>query len=109
MIRHGYCPGGSSLLPGSPRPRAVLLGRRRLCCSRDFGNLLQDLRSDLVGVALRVRTTVFEVTLVAVVHEGVRHADRSTAVGQAEAELVPGRGLVLAGQALVVVRTVDGD
>src|ERR1700756_1511362 len=92
-----------------PSLRAVLLGRRRLGRGRNFGNRLQDLRSDLVGVVLRVRTAVFEVTLVAVVHEGMRHADRSATVSQAKAELVPGRGLVLAGQPLVVVRTVDGD
>src|SRR5712671_4680515 len=85
------------------------LGRSLLGAGRNLRDRLQDLRSDLVGVALRVRAAVFQIALVAVVGEGMRHADRSAAVGNAVAELVPGRGLVLAGQALVVVRTVDRD
>src|SRR5215470_9534175 len=97
--------------PGSPRApgNLTLLGGGRLGRGRNLGDRLQDLRGDLVGVALRVRTAVLQVALVAVVHEGVRHADRSATVSQTIAELVPGRGLVLAGQALVVIRTVDGD
>src|SRR5215470_11713112 len=97
--------------PGAPAQAAWSLGSggSRLGCGRHLGDRLQDLRSDLVGVALRVRTAVFQIALVAVVHEGMRHADRSPAVGQAIAELVPGRGLVLAGEALVVVRPIDRD
>ena len=49
---------------------------------------LQDLRGNLVGVALRVGTAIFQITLVAVVDEGVRHADRSAAVGNAVARSI---------------------
>src|ERR1700722_7423902 len=76
---------------------------RGLRAGRHFGNRLQDLRRDLVGVALRVRTAVFQMALVAIVDEGVRNADRSAAIGHAIAELVPRSRLVLAGQTLVVV------
>src|SRR5262249_60702369 len=83
--------------PGQP-PRSP--GREdsggRLLAGRNGRDRLQDLRSDLVWVALRVRTTVFQVTLVAVVDEGVRHADRSAAVGHAIAERVDQARLVLA-------------
>src|SRR5437660_11711673 len=82
--------------PGHPGPQAYL-GRRRfraaafdnwaaafrprplgssLGAGRNRGDRLQDLRSDLVGVALRVRTAVFQIALIAVVGEGVRHTDR---------------------------------
>src|SRR5262249_3916830 len=108
-------PGRSALAdqacnPGPPaRGRRVSrLGRGRLGAGRNFRDGLQDLGRDLVGVALRVRAAVFQIALVSVVDEGVRNADRRAAVGHAIAELVPGRGLVLAGQALVVVRPVDG-
>src|ERR1700722_19399466 len=101
------CSGGSSCVPGAPS-RVLELGSSRLGDSRHLGDRLQDLRSNLVGVALRVRTAIFQIALVAAVHEAVGYANRSAAVGQAIAELVPGRGLVLAGQALVVVRAVDG-
>src|SRR5450631_2457794 len=90
-----------------PLSRTNALGGSRLGGGRNFGDGLQDLRSDGVGVALRVRAAVFQIALVVVLYERVRHADRSAAVGHAIAELVPGSGLVLAGQALVVVRPVD--
>src|SRR3569623_1538145 len=93
----------------SPPARAGRILGRGLLVGRHGRDRLQDLRSDLVWVALRVRTAVFQIALVAVVDEGVRHTDRRATVGDAPAELVPGRGLVLAGQALVVVRTVDRD
>src|SRR5882757_5298075 len=94
------------------RIQAVLvdrLGGRRFGAGRNRSDGLEDLRSDLVGVALRVRAAIFQIALVAVVGEGVRNADRSAAVGNTVAELVPGRGLMLAGQTLVVVRAVDRD
>src|ERR1700741_3625112 len=98
---------------GAPARASRVLRPQRLSGSlgagRHLGDRLQDLRSDLVWVALRVRTAVFQIALVTVVDEGVRNADRITAVGNTVAELVPGRGLVLAGQALVVVRPVDRD
>src|SRR5437879_5149152 len=97
--------------PGSYRRSLIVspLCRGRLGAGRDFRDGLQDLGRDLVGVALRVRTAVFQIALVSVVGEGVRNADRRAAVGNAVAELVPGGSLVLAGQALVVVRPVDGN
>src|SRR6516165_2760194 len=70
---------------------------------------LQNLGRDLVGVALRVRTTIFQIAFVAVVDKGMRHADRGAAVGDTPAKGVDRGGLVLAGQAHVVVRTIDGD
>src|SRR6201747_2778332 len=84
-------------------------GRNLLRVGRNFSDGLQDLGSDGVGVALRVRAAIFQIALVIVLYERVRHADRSAAVGDAVAERVPWRGLVLAGQALVVVRAVDLD
>src|SRR3954452_6265325 len=98
--------GGSKSNPGQPRARAGRILGRGLLVGRHGRDRLQDLRSDLVWVALRVRTAVFQIALVAVVGEGVRNADRGTAIGNAVAELVPRRGLVLAGQTLVVVRAV---
>src|ERR1700754_3066220 len=97
--------------PGRPRApgNRTLSGRGRLGRGRNLGDRLQYLRCDGVGVTLRVGTTVFQIALVVVLHERVRHTDRSAAVGHAIAELVPGRGFVLAGQALVVVRSVDGN
>jgi hypothetical protein len=79
--------------------------RQEVCGLGQFENAA----GDLVGIALGVRTAVFEVALVAVVHEAVRDADRGTAVGEAVGELVDRLGLVEAGQAQVVVRAIDGD
>src|SRR6185437_5845313 len=84
-------------------------GRAGFTGGRHFRDRLQDLRCDLVGVPHGVRAAIFQIALVAIVDEGVRHADRSATVSHAVAELVPRRRLVLAGQAHVVVRTVDGD
>src|SRR5215475_11874812 len=83
--------------------------RRSLGVGRNRRDRLQDLRSDLVWVALGVRTAIFQIALVAVVDEGVRHADRGATVGNTPAEGVDRRGLVLAGQAHVVVGTIDRD
>ena len=76
---------------------------------RHRGDRLQNAAGDLVGIALRVRTAIFEVALVAVVDEAVRHADGSAAIGHAVVEFVDRLGLVQAGQAQMVVRAVDGD
>src|SRR5579871_3103594 len=96
--------------PGAWIEPAAALMQLPLCRSlgagRHLGDGLQDLRSDLVGVALRVRTAVFQIALVTVVDEAVGHTNRSPAIGHAVAELVPRRSLVLAGQTLLVVRTV---
>src|ERR1700682_664130 len=73
------------------------LGRSRLGGGRDRSARLQDLGSDLVGVALRVRAAIFQIALVAVIGERVRHADRGAAVGDTVGELGDGRGLWFAG------------
>src|ERR1700704_824212 len=74
--------------PGRPRSGLVfLLGCSLFGAGRNLSDRLQDLRSDLVGVALRVRAAVFQIALVAVVGEGMRHADRSAAVGNAVGEV----------------------
>src|ERR1700746_4178315 len=70
------------------RLRGGRLGGGRNGCDR-----LQDLRSDLVGVALRVRTAVFQIALVGVVDEGVRHADRGATIGYTPGECVDRGGL----------------
>src|ERR1700722_12742971 len=84
-------------------------GRSRLGGGRNRSNRLQDLRSDLVRVALRVRTAILKIALVAVIGEAVRYADRRAAVGDAIAELVDRRGLVLAGQPQMIIRAIDRD
>src|SRR4051812_35198010 len=74
----------------SPDTRSGLIfpsGRGLLGAGRNLRDRLQDLRSDLVGVALRVRAAVFQIALVAIVGEGVRNADRSAAVGDAVGEV----------------------
>src|SRR5882757_5678728 len=102
--------GGPFLATRMPPLRAYFpLGRSLFGAGRNLSDRLQDLRSDLVGVALRVRAAVFQIALVAVVGEGMRHADRSAAVGNAVGEVTDRRRLVLAGQTHVVVRTVDRD
>src|SRR5204862_2679484 len=78
---------------------AALLGR---ACGHG-GDGLQDAAGNLVGVALRVRPAVFEVSLVVVVHEAVRNADRGAAVGDAVVELVDGLRLMQAGQAQMII------
>src|SRR5580698_269315 len=82
------------------------LGRSRLG-GRNRRDRLQDLGSDLVGVALGVRATIFQITLVAIVDEAVRDADRCATIGDAVAELMDRSSLVLAGETQMVVRTVD--
>src|SRR5579872_3209842 len=91
------------------RPQRSRILRGGFRAGRHRGDRLQDLRGDLVGVALRIRAAIFEIALVAVVDEGVRHADRGAAIGHAPAEGVDRCGLVLAGETHVVVRTVDRD
>src|SRR6266852_131715 len=93
---------GSCCSPrGAPGLKAGLSSRLlsgSFGAGRNRGHRLQDLRSDLVGVALRVRAAVFQVALIAAVGEGMRHADRSAAVGDTVAEGIDRRGLVLARQ-----------
>src|ERR1700742_4320496 len=76
---------------------------------RHFRDRLQDSAGNLVRVAFRVWTTIFQIALEAGLGEAVWHAHRRTAVGYAVAELVPWSGFVFAGQTLVVVRAVDGN
>jgi hypothetical protein len=64
---------------------------------------------DLVRVALGGRAAIFQIALVTVLDEVDGHADGGAAVRQAVAELVDGLGLVVAGEAKVVVRAIDRD
>src|SRR5262245_46622266 len=64
--------------------------------------------ANLVRVHVRGRATVFEVALPGV-DGGHGDAHRGAAVEVANPEGVDGRGLVQAGQPLLVVRAVDGD
>src|SRR6266576_3002075 len=103
MIRQsGSGFGGSDCGPDVPSAarRVERLSGGRLGDGRNRRDRLQDLGSDLVGVALRVRTAVFEIALVAVIGEAVGYADRGAAVRNAVAELGDRSGLVLAGQPL---------
>src|SRR5438128_5384490 len=100
---------GSAGRPQRPDRRAERLSRSRLGGGRNGRDRLQDLRRDLVGVALRVRAAILQIALVAVVDEGVRHPDRCAAVRDTEGELGDSSVLVLAGQALVVVWAVYHD
>src|SRR4030081_3241297 len=97
--------------PGRSGPacRASASGRDCLGRGRNGSDRLQYLGSDLVGVALRVRAAIFQIALVAVVGEGMRHPDRGAAVRNTVAEGVDRGGLMLSGQAHVVVRTVNRD
>ena len=79
-------------LPHGPGWGSSALSRRRLRGGRHGGDRLEDLGSDLVGVALRVRAAVFQVALVAVVDEGMRHADGGAAVRDAVVEGGRSRG-----------------
>src|SRR5665213_975844 len=72
-------------------------GRGRLGGGRNRCDGLQDLRRDLVGVALRVRAAVFQIALVAIVDEGVRHPDRGAAVRDTVGEGIDRSCLMLAG------------
>ena len=74
-IRQGdFAMADQLCFPGQAPVRiASRLGRGRLGVGRDFRDGLQDLGRDLVGVALRVWTTVFQIALVSVVGEGVRN------------------------------------
>src|ERR1700704_4974425 len=100
--RSGF--GGSNCGPDIPGPGDERLSGGRLGDGRNRRDRLQDLGSDLVGVALRVRSAVFEIALVAVIGEAVGYADRGAAVRDAISEVADRSGLVLAGQAHVVVR-----
>src|SRR4051794_25376281 len=91
--------GGSACGPGAPGPGrgSNVLGRSGFRGGRHRSDRLQDLGSDGVGVALRVRAAIFEIALVAVIDEAVGHADRGATVSYAITELGDRCGLVLAG------------
>src|SRR5260370_42370545 len=83
MIRQsGSGFGGSNCGPDVPRATRCVerLSGGRLGDGRNRRDRLQDLGSDLVGVALRVRTAIFEVALLAVIGEAVGETDRGCAV-----------------------------
>ena len=75
--------------------------------SGHFLNRLENTARDLVGIALAVRTTIFQVTFVTVVDKAVGDPDGRTAVGDTVAEFVDRLGLVKTGQTKVVVRTIN--
>src|SRR3981189_3432242 len=79
----------------APKSGRDALSRCRFGGGRNRCDRLQDLGGDLVGVALRIRTAVFEIALVPVIDEAVRHADRGATVRDAVAELMDRSGLVL--------------
>ena len=70
---------------------------------------LEHAARDLVGIALGVWTPVFEVALVAVVHEAVWDANGRAAIGDSVAEFVDGLRLVEAGEAEMVIGAVHSD
>src|SRR6185437_10096860 len=70
------------------------------------GNGLQNAAGNLVRIALRIGTAVFEVAAVFVVHEAVRDAHRSAAVRDAVVELVNRLRFVEAGEAEMIVRAI---
>src|SRR4029079_19373565 len=88
---------------------AAALGGGADLADRDGLDSLEDLRGNLVGIALRVGTAIFQIAPVVVLDEAVRHANRCATVGDAVAELVDRGSLVLAGQPHVIVGTVDRD
>src|ERR1700730_5308694 len=70
---------------------------------------LKNAAGDLVGIAGRVRTPIFEVTFVAVIDETMRHTNGSPAIGQAVVEFVDRLGLVQTGQTQMIVRSIHRD
>ncbi len=75
----------------------------------DGADGFEDSAGDFVGVALGVGAAIFEVALVVIFGHRVGDADGGAAVGDAVAELVPGCGFMFAGEAFVVVGSVDVD
>lgn len=63
----------------------------------------------MIGIALRIRTTVFEVALVTILDEGVRDADGRSTVGDAVGEFIDRLSFVETRQAEMVVWAVNGD
>src|SRR4051812_44896079 len=81
-------PGSKTKKAPSPKTgRRFYLYWGQLRGQRNAGDGFEDARSDLVRIALRVGTTIFQVTLVVVFHEGVRDPDGSAAISQAIGEL----------------------
>src|SRR5690606_30815889 len=78
-------------------------------CNWNFRDGLENLGSNFVWAALGVWTTVFKVTLVAVVNEGMWYANRRATVSNTVGELVPRSRFVLAGQTHMVVWAVNID
>src|SRR5271166_7102582 len=70
---------------------------------------LKNTAGDLVGIAGRVRTPIFEVAFVAVFDEIKRQTDGSPAIGQTVIEFVNRLGLVQTGQTQMIVRSIHRD
>ena len=80
-----------------------------LLLGRDRCNGLQDPAGDLVWVPLGVRAAIFQVTLVSIVREAMRHANGRTAVRDAVVEFVDRLGFVQTRETEMIVRAVDRD
>src|SRR5690606_37208489 len=76
---------------------------------RNRQNRLQDAARHEIRIGGRVRTTVFEISLIVVLDEAVRHPDRRTAVGDAIRELVDRLRFVKTRETEMILRPVDGD
>ena len=71
---------------------------------------LQDVAGDfLAGVALRVRTAIFQIDAATVVNIFLRDAEGRAAMGDAVVKHVNGPHRLQAGQAHVVVRAINSD
>ena len=78
--------------------------------SRDFGDRLENARTDLVWIAFRVWTAVFQVTLPLVAFDVcVRHADRGSTIGNSPREFIDRLRFVQSGQTHVIVWPVSSD
>src|SRR5580704_7480360 len=90
------------------RPQPVLARNANTHYASGLGDAvdrLQNAGDDLVGIAFRVRTAIFQITLVAILDEVNGHPDRSAAIGETIAELVDGLRFVQTGKTQVVIRS----
>ena len=81
------------LFPVSFVIRQVLIYNQNFYLQNGFDRL-NDPSQNLVWIGLGVRTTIFEVALIATVDEAVRNSNRRSTVSHAVAELVDRLGLV---------------
>src|SRR5690349_7882464 len=103
-----------SLLAVATGAHAPVIGRRLflgLLATRCRNGLdgLQDATGNLVGVALRVWTAIFEIALVAVVHKAVRDTDGCATIRDTVVELVDGLCFVETREAEMIVRAIHSN